>query len=162
MRLVPAKNSTGNGSNSNNTYRTKQITAAATVTPTCTNPSNVVRFWLITLAINAAMLIIVGIYVLPVVYKDVFENETLVVIGIIGSLISGIVGSVLFNGIWSPGRTSGIYAWWEYLLSALTALGFVIGFGIAMGLVILALYILFYLFVGALIITLIAGVLSGG
>ena len=168
MGLVPAKSrnattNAGNGSNTNNTYQSKQVAAAATaVAPTYSSHTNTGWFWFVTLAATVIMLILLGMYVLPGIYAEVFENETLVTIGVIGSMISGIVGSVLFNSKWSPGRSGGTHAWWEFLLSVLTAFGFTIGFGIAMGLVILALYILFYLLVGAVIIAIIVGILSGG
>ena len=168
MGLVSAKSrtattNTGNSANANNSYQTKQIAAAATaVAPTNSNHTNAGWFWFVTLAATVIMLILLGMYVLPDVYTETFENETLVAIGVIGSMISGIVGSVLFNSKWSPGRGCGTHAWWEFLLSVLTAFGFTIGFGIAMGLVMLALYILFYLLVGAFIIAIFVGMLSGG
>lgn len=168
MGLVPAKGritttNAGNSSNSNNAYQAKQVVATAVATaPAYTNHSKAGWFWGVTLTATVVMLILLGVYVLPGIYAEVFENETLVAVGVVGSLISGIVGSVLFNNKWSPGGRGGTYAWWEYLLSVLTAFGFAIGFGVAMGLVILALYILFYLLVGVFIIAIIVGLLSGG
>lgn len=161
MRPAPAKSRTAatnarNNSNTNNTHKSKQVAATATaVAPTYPNHKSVGWFWFVTLAVTVIMLILLGMYVLPGIYAEVFEDETLAAIGVIGSMISGIVGSVLFNSKWSPGRGGGTYAWWEYLLSVLTAFGFTIGFGIAMGLAILMLYIL-------LIIAFIGGILSGG
>lgn len=168
MGLVPANNSAaatnaGNSSNSNNTYQTKRAAAAAaTITPAGTNPSNAGWFWFVTLAVTAVMLILLGMYALPGIYAEVFENETLAAIGIVGSLISGVVGAVLFNSKWTPGRAGGTYAWWEYPLSVLTAFGFTVGFGIAMGLVILAAYICFYILEGVIAIAIVVGLLSGG
>lgn len=159
MQLASSKNTSGNSPNSNGIYSAKATKAVA---PTYSNHSNAVRFWLTTLAIDAAALIVLGIYILPSVYRSAFDNEVLAIIGVVGSLVAGVIGTLLFNCKWSPGRISGTYKWWDYIFSPLTAVGFVIGFGIAMGLVILALYILFYIFIGALIISLIVGILSGG
>ena len=101
-------------------------------------------------------------YVLPSIYWEVFGEDVLVSIGVVGSVISGIVGSCIYNTKWSNDCASGYHEWWEYALSVLTSLGFTVGFGITMALVILALYIIAYVFVGALIIGAIIGAFSGG
>ena len=168
MGLVPVKAhtataSTGNSTSSNSTCHTKQVAAVSNAAAsTYTNHSNNGWFWFVTLSATAVMLFFLLMYVLPKIYAGVFENETLVTIGVIGSSLSGIVGSVLFNCKWSLGRCSGAHAWWEFPLSVLTALGFTIGFGIAMGLVILALHLLAYLLMGAVAIAFLAGMISGG
>lgn len=168
MIFVQAKGSVAtthieNSVKANNTYQTKQVAAVATsVPPTYTTHSNVGWFWFFTVAATIVTLILLGMYALSDIYAAVFESETLVAIGVVGSLVSGIVGSVLFNSKWAPGRICGAYVWWEWFISVLTALGFTIGFGIAMVLVIVVLYIFFYFLVGALIVAFIAGILSGG
>jgi hypothetical protein len=83
-------------------------------------------------------------------------------IGVIGSCISGFVGTLVYNGCWAPGKYQGGYAWWEYLLSILTGLGFVVGFGLAMALIAIALTIIFYVLVVCAIIGIIVGIFSGG
>ena len=133
-----------------------------TTSPTTTSASSSGWFWFVTMAGVVIMQILFGLYVLPDIYLSVFENEILMEIGVAGSIISGIVGSILYNTKWSQGRYSGSYKWWEYVLSFLTAFGFTIGFGIAMGLAILVLYIVVYILIGAFIIGAIIGVLSGG
>ena len=155
-----ATTNTGNSLKSSCAYKTQNIAAATTVAPSCTNHSNARWFWFITLAATAVMLALLGMYALPGIYATVFGNETLVAIGVVGSLVSGMTGSVLFNYKWSPGKRSGIHAWWEYILSVLTAFGFTIGFGVTMGLVILALCILAVLLGGTFIITPVAWFLS--
>lgn len=166
MSLVPTKChklTTGTGNISNNTYQGRQVATIATATaPSNTKQSFSKLFWFITIVVTVVMQILLGIYVLPDIYSEVFGNEILTCIGVVGSLISGIVGAVVFNFNWSPGRKNGNHAWWEYILSVLTAFGFTIGFGFAMGLVILVLYALAYLLAGAFIIAIIAGLLSGG
>ena len=168
MGLVPAKSRTaavnaGNNSNTHTIRQTKPAAAsAAPVAPPRTNPAYDGWFWVLTLAAAAVMLLFLGMYVLPDIYAKVFENETLTAVGIVGSMISGIVGSVLFNSKWSPGSVSGVHAWWEYLLSVLTAFGFTLGFGLAMWLLILVLYLLFNLLAAAFVIALIIGAISGG
>ncbi len=168
MGIVPAKSCTaaanaGSHSQPNNTYPTKQVAAAPTAAaPTYTNKSNSRWFWIITLAATVTMLIPMGIFVLPLIYTQVFGYDTLTAVGVIGSLISGVVGSAIFNCKWAPGRFSGIFEWWEYFLSVVTALGFTIGFGIALTLVLLVLYVVFYLIVIIIILAIIGGILTGG
>jgi len=174
--LVPAKSiskktiintnnctqSSKNKTNTNSTYKSKKVASTATAVSSRTNRLNSGLFWSITLTITIIMQVLLGLYALPEIYSEVFDNETIAIIGVIGSLVSGIVGSILFNCLWAPGKYKGSYSWWEYLLSVLTAFGFTVGFGVVMGLVILIAIALFYLLVGAAIIAIIIGILSGG
>lgn len=170
MGLVPVKSNlhnpvanpvtANNGGNKNsNTYQAKQVASAA---PNYTIRANTGWFWFITIALTIIMQIPLGIYALPDIYVGVFGSGILATIGVIGSVIAGIVGTVLFNSLWAPGRITGKHAWWEYILSLLVSFGFTFGFGIAMGLIIAVVYIVFYLLVAVFIIAIIIGILSGG
>ena len=94
---------------------------------------------------------------------EIFGEEVLASIGVVGSMISGIVGGCIYNAKWSSGRSCGYHKWWEYVLSILSSLGFSVGFGIAMLLVIIALciiaFVLALIFVASVIIGIINGVL---
>ena len=83
-------------------------------------------------------------------------------IGTVGSVVSGIVGAVMYGQYWSGANSYPYdYKWYDYILSQLTGLGFAIGFGIALALVALivmvVMYILAAVFVIALLIAFIAG-----
>lgn len=146
----------------NNTYLPQQaasvVTAAA---PIKSKPINSRLFWTITLVITSVMQVIFGFF-LPSIYSEVLDNEILVCIGVAGSLIAGFVGTILYNVKWAPGNRRGIYAWWEYLLSVLTALGFTVGFGIAVGLIVLLFMALSYIVIGAIVIAVLLAFISGG
>lgn len=154
--------SAGHNTNSSSSYHVRAVATAANANLTHANTKSTWLFWGITLSITVVVLILLYLYALPGIYAAVFNNDTLETVGVIGSLISGLVGCVLFNSLWAPGRIRGVHTLWEYFLSVLTAFGFTFGFGIAMGLVILAVYILFYLIVGAFFIMLLVGAISGG
>lgn len=158
-QVTTTSNST---SGSYNARRVASSVAATANTTTTTSTTTSGWFWLITMVGVVIMQILLGMYVLPDIYAEAFGNETLMGIGVIGSMIAGVIGSVLYNMRWCPGRLTGTYKWWEYILSLLTALGFTVGFGIAMGLAILVLYIMVYVLIGAFIIGAIIGALSGG
>lgn len=146
-------------------YVAKKVASSVPVNATVATTSSSVKssvFWFITITCSVIMQILLGMYVFSNIYWMVFENETMVLIGVTGSMVAGIIGSILYNVKWCNGRVTGTHKWWEYILSLLTSMGFAVGFGIAMGLAILALYILAYLFIGILIIAFFAIMLSGG
>lgn len=163
MGLVSIKSSTSTnrGGITRSTSAYQRRPATAIVSPSVAKHPNTVQFWLITLAIVVIMQVFMGLYVLPDIYADIFDEEILSIIGIIGSLVSGIVGAVLYNWKWAPGRNTGSHTLMEYVVSVLIAFGFTIGFGLAVGLLLLALYILFYILIGGLIIAFIAGFFGG-
>lgn len=119
-------------------------------------------FWLLTIALSMTGVHALGTYVLPEIYWSIYGEEMLVYIGVIGSMISGIVGTFLYNIKWTRGKTLGCHDWKDYILSVLTSLGFVIGFGVAMFLIALLICLLCYIFLGALIVGIIVGIFSGG
>lgn len=147
--------------NINGTYAAPKVASSIAGTSASTS-GNSGWFWVITMACMAIMQILLAKYVLPYVYWELFGNETLMSIGVVGSVIAGCIGGVLYNTKWCNGKSIGSYKWYEYILSLLTSIGFTVGFGVAMTLALLVLYILAYIFVGALIISVIIGVLSGG
>ena len=164
-RTLPAAVASTNGRISANNNRTSSYVPQNVAAQTISSPastSNAGWFWFITIACTVLIQILLGMYILPGLYWEVFGEEVLVSIGVVGSIISGIVGSCIYNTKWSNGCASGYHEWWEYALSVLTSLGFTVGFGIAMALAILVLYIIAYILVGALIIGAIIGAFSGG
>lgn len=164
-RTLPAAVTSSNGRISTNNNRTSSYVPQNVAAQTISSPastSNAGWFWFITIACAVLIQILLGMYVLPGIYWEVFGEEVLVSISVVGSIISGIVGSYIYNTKWSNGCASGYHEWWEYALSVLTSLGFTVGFGIAMALAILVLYIIAYILVGALIIGAIIGAFSGG
>ena len=120
------------------------------------------RFLLATIATAIIMEILLGRYVLPDIYTMVFHSKTLTAIGMIGSMIAGIVGGALYDCRWSSRLMTGAHFWREYLLSILTALGFTAGFGVAMCLMILVLYIAAYFFIAVFLLAILVGAFSGG
>ncbi len=150
------------GNSSSSTYKAQKIAATQTPVTTTVSSGNAVWFWVITLAMSIAMLAIAAMELLPSCYWSCFEEPILVQIGVWGSVISGIVGSCIYNHYWVSVKKTGCYHWWDYLLSPLTAAGFVVGFGIAMALVLIVLYILVYILAFIFIIGIIIAFLSGG
>ena len=123
--------------------RLQQPTSLSVAKPSPPAPNkNTYWFWTITLILSLSLLIFGAVHILPGIYSEVFGDDTLAEIGVIGSLISGVVGTILFNNRWTPGRLRGSYSWWEYLLSLLSAFGFAIGFGIAEIVIIISFYVL--------------------
>lgn len=134
---------------------------AATVTNTSTAGSTAL-FWSITIVASLILLAILGTCVLPQMYYSISSASWVSSIGTVGGCIAGFVGTIIFNSCWAPGRHRRDYQWYEYVLSVLTCLGFTFGFGVAMGLVYLAAVILFYVFIIAIVIGIIAAILDGG
>ena len=162
MGIVPTKNNISktstNSSRKNYNCQAKQVASAKTKTASShTNSTKKGSFWIVSIAISIIIQILLGMYILPDIYKEVFNNKTLAIIGVVGSIISGIIGSILFNTRWS----TGINALWKCVLSVLVSIGFAIGFGIAMGIVIIAVSAFYYLLVGLFIIAIIVAFFSG-
>ena len=148
--------------------RTVPVCTPVAAAPTYVQTANVTRgssgfaFWSITILISLAIMSLLGNFVLPELYYSITGDHTLTMIGVIGSCISGFIGTLVYNGCWAPGKYQGGYAWWEYLLSILTGLGFVLGFGLAMGLIAIVLTIMFYVLAVCAIVGIIVGIFSGG
>lgn len=147
---------------------TVTVTPPVAAAPTYVPVRNVSRgtsgfaFWSITILLSLAIMSLLGNFALPELYYSITGDHTLMMIGVIGSCISGFVGTLVYNGCWAPGKYQGGYAWWEYVLSILTGLGFVVGFGLAMALIAIALTIIFYVLAVCAIIGIIVGIFSGG
>ena len=114
--------------------------------------ANAGQFWFITIALTVFVQIVLILYVYPVICAKMFDDKSLMLAAVIGSSVAGVVGSVVFNMKWAPGKSRESYAWWEYVLSVLTALGFAFGFGIVMCLLI---PVSLFVAIGALIILII-------
>lgn len=119
-------------------------------------------FWIITIFISVVLIALLGNFALPELYYSITGDSTLTTIGVVGSCIAGFVGTFIYNGCWALGKYAGGYSWYEYVLSILTTLGFVIGFGILMGIVAIVLTILVYALGICFIIGIIAAIFSGG
>lgn len=119
-------------------------------------------FWLITTFISLAIMYSLGSSTLPELYYAVTGDPTLTAIGVMGSCISGFIGTLVYNSRWSQGKYLGRYAWREYCFSILTGLAFAIGFGAAMGLIAFLLTIFLFILTVCAIVGIIIGLFSGG
>lgn len=140
------------------------IPAAPTNTPTYTPVPNPTRgtsgatFWIVTLLLTVLLLSGLSGSMLPELVYALTEDNSMVDTGVILCCIAGGIGTLVYNSFWAPGRLLGSYAWWEYLLSLLTCVGFMIGVGLFSGL----LSLLFYAFIACMVIAAIAALFSGG
>ena len=108
------------------------------------------------------MHILLGMYVYAPIYLSLVGEEWVMWIGAVGSVISAIVGVVLYGMNWSGANSYPYdYKWYDYVLSQLTGLGFVIGFGIALALVVLIVIVVMYVLAAVLIIALLGEFLAG-
>lgn len=131
-----------------------------------TKPSNSGWFWGITVTAAIIMHILLGMYAYAPIYLSLVGEEWVMWIGAVGSVISAIVGVVLYGMNWSGANSYPYdYKWYDYILSQLTGFGFAIGFGIALALValivIVVMYILAAIFAIAILIAILAGLCSG-
>ncbi|MCD7908384.1 MAG: hypothetical protein LUH04_12020 [Clostridium sp.] len=143
-------------------YTARKTAAAAAQSPKIRFNASTVWFWAATVIGTLAMLVYLKENILPQIYYALFENQSLVSVGVYGSMISGLAGSIVYNGWWTPGRRAGCYDWWEYLVSPLTAVGFVCGFGLAMCAVLIVLYLFAAFLAVALVVGAVAAMLTGG
>jgi serine/threonine protein kinase len=119
-------------------------------------------FWVTSFLSTIVMFAAFGSNTLPVLYYEFFGDSTLAMLCTYGSAVASLVGTFMYNSRWSPGRMSGHRKWYEYILVLLVATLFVFGFGVAVGLIILALYIAMAVLMGALVIGILAAIFSGG
>lgn len=119
-------------------------------------------FWAVTILTSIVSMITLGCYVLPELYYSITGEQTLAMIGVVGSCVSGFIGTLIYNIFWTSGKHQGRYVWWEYLLSILTGLGFVVGFGVAMGVIAIVLMVLFLVLVVCAGVAFLIGMFSGG
>lgn len=119
-------------------------------------------FWAVTIVASIIVLLLLGSYALPPLYDSIAGEEWVTAVGTYGGCIAGFVGTIIYNSCWAPGKSTGKHEWYEYVLSVLTAIGFVFGFGLAMGIVALVAVILFYVLAIALGIGIIVALCSGG
>ena len=148
-------------SSSNNVFRNALNTHSIN-----TKPINSEWFWGITVTIAIIMHILLGMYAYAPIYLSLVGEEWVMWIGAVGSVISAIVGVVLYGMKWSGANSYPYdYKWYDYILSQLTGFGFAIGFGIALAvvalIVIIVMYILAAIFAIAILIAIIAGLCSG-
>lgn len=153
---VPIVQSAG-GSSSNKVFSNALNTYSSK-----TKPANEGCFWGITITIAIIMHILLGMYVYAPIYLSLVGEEWVMWIGAVGSVISAIVGVVLYGMNWSGANSYPYdYKWYDYILSQLTGLGFVIGFGIALALVALIAIVVMYVLAAALVIALLEAFLAG-
>ena len=138
------------------------VTAAAAGTRTHTVRTHSGWFWFVTLTLTVFVQTLLGMHVLPGIYAGTFDSEALASFGVAGSVVSGFVGTIHYNRKWARGKPGGGNAWWEYFLSVFTGIGFAFGFVAVLSLMTLALRILLYLVIGAVIVAVLAGIVSGG
>ena len=161
--MVSSNQKNVNFISSKTTVHTPSIVASTITTFAMrANGSDTLSFWLITISTSLVLLSILCNLALPQIYNSIAGDETVTMIGTIGSFISGIVGMIVYNCCWTPGRFIRKYKWYEYALSILTCLGFTFGFGIAMGLVYLVAIVIIYALAAAFVICIIVALLSGG
>lgn len=127
-----------------------------------TKPSNSVWFWGITVTAAIIMHILLGMYAYAPIYLSLVGEEWVMWIGSVGSVVSGVVGAVMYGLHWSgANRYPYDYKWYDYILSQLTGLGFAIGFGIALALVALIVIVVMYILVAVFVIALLIAFFSG-
>lgn len=124
--------------------------------------SSGVLFWLITVVFALFALAAFGESLLPELYYSITKDSDLTSIGVVGSCITGFIGTLVYNICWAPGKYRGGYRWHEYVLSLLTTVGFMFGFGILMAAVVLVLAILSYAISIFAVIAIVAALFSGG
>ncbi len=94
---------------------------------------NAVLYWLITMLFSVALQGTLAVYAYRPLYMEFGGSEWLIWVGVVGSAISGIVGSIVYGNYWSAAEKRPPYKfrWYDYILSILVGMGFVTGFGIA-------------------------------
>lgn len=120
--------------------------------------SSLVTFWIITIITAILSVALLGFLVLPNMYNAIADNNsTITTIGVIGGIISGLIGTIFYNLSWSFGRYKGVFPWYDYLLSFLCCIGFSFGFGLIMGII----YIVFYIIIVVIVLGIIGFILGG-
>lgn len=142
---------------SNHTYQ--YPTTPTTTSSNSPQKSSSFTFWVITIITAILSVVLLGSLVLPNMYNAIADNNsTITTIGVIGGIISGLIGAISYNLAWSFGRyKGGAFPWYDYLLSFLCCIGFSFGFGLIMGIV----YIIFYLIIAFIILGIIGFILGG-
>ena len=118
-------------------------------------------FWTISIILSLVAISLLGFFVLPYLYNEVTCEDWVIGLGTIGGCISGLVGTILYNLFWTP-NYRGPYKWSDYVLSLLTCIGFVFGFGVLMGLIFLIGVIIYYILIAAFFIGILVALFSGG
>lgn len=94
---------------------------------------NAVLYWLITMLFSLALQGGLAFYAYQPLYMEFGGPEWLTWVGIVGSAVSGIIGSIVYGIYWSAAENRPPYKfrWYDYILSTLAGMGFVVGFGSA-------------------------------
>lgn len=126
------------------------------------NNSDSALFWIVTSLLSIAAMLVLRDTLLPAYYYDVIEDPNIAGMCVGGSMIAGFIGTFLYNSRWSPGKSNGHREWYEYILSLMVALGFVVGFGICLAALVVAFYILLYIVMLAAVIGFLYALVTGG
>lgn len=138
-------------------YNTNATATSSTVSSNTINSGT--AFWPITIILSIIASLVLGMNILPIMYNSIAGNSTVTSIGMIGGIICGIIGSILYNALLSSGKRNNtdVFPWYDYVLSLLCCIGGLFGFGLVMGL----LYILYYIIIVAIILGIVC-LLFGG
>ena len=149
---------------STKTYTSCSTNASANVSQTSISTvNNKTSYWLISMLVSIAFNIIFGCSALNAIYHSITDNSIITTVGVVGSVIAGIVASILYNCFLSTAARNNTsqYYWYDYALSWLCSLGGIIALGLLLLLIVGILYIVYYIIV-FIIILVIIGVLVGG
>ena len=154
--LSPAMSSSAYSSVNVNSY-------ANTSQASCVTVNNKTSYWIISMLLSIALNVILGCSVLNAIYHSVTDNSIISTIGVIGSIIAGVIATILYNCFLSSAvrNNTNQYCWYDYILSILSSLGGIIALGLLLLIIVCIVYIVYYILVFAIIIVII-GVLLGG
>ena len=92
-------------------------------------PGNSILFWFLTICLGLAVLMQISMYVVPYLIDGVFEPDWFRYdLCVYGSIVSGMIGLMIYNTSMTPGRPFGKNALWEYIVSILMAAIWAVGF----------------------------------
>lgn len=115
-----------------------------------------VYFWLLTLTIVLGMEILGSFFFLPQICGYFFDNHILFLISLRGSVVAGFAGCIWYNMKW--GKKLLFSDWKRYVISALLAAAFTLGFIFAFyAIIIVLLFLLAVLIVAAIIAAFVFG-----
>lgn len=136
------------------THTQHNTNATATSSSVSSNTMNSgTAFWPVTIILSITISLVLGFNLLPVIYNSIVGNSTVTTIGMIGGIIFGITATILYDAL----LTSKWKKWYDYVLSLLSCIVGMFAFGLVMGLF----YILYYIFIGAIILGIVC-LLFGG
>lgn len=137
------------------------ITAKPLKTGKKVKPKNAVSYWVITMMLAITLQALLGLYVYAPLYAMIGED----LITCIGTVITGIVaiaGVVVYGLKWSGANRSPYkYRWYDYILSQLTGIGFVVGTVVAVALIIVIVVVVMYILALIAIFALFGAFLGG-